>query len=77
METLHFRIEKRGRNGKTVTIIEGFTRRSQEVDELARKVKSALGAGGTVKNGCIEIQGDFQKQIPVLFQELGFQVTDF
>lgn len=74
MEKLHLRIEKKGRVGKTVTIIEGFTRRTEEITELARKLKSALGAGGTVKNGCVEIQGDFQKQVSTLLQELGFRV---
>ena len=57
-----------------VTIIEGFSRRSEEISELSSRIKSALGTGGTAKNACIEIQGNFQKQVSIMLQELGFQV---
>lgn len=50
-------IEKRG--GKTVTLISGLhTFGPQRLDELAKALKVLCGAGGTVKNGVIEIQGD-------------------
>lgn len=74
METIHLRIEKKGRRGKTVTILQGFTRHADEIEELARKLKSACGTGGTVKDGCVEIQGDFRQQASALLQKLGFSV---
>lgn len=77
METIYLRIEKKNRGGKTVTILEGFTRRQEEIKELARRIKSNIGAGGTVKNGCIEIQGDFRKQISVMLQELGLLIKGY
>jgi translation initiation factor 1 len=50
-------IEKRG--GKTVTLISGLhTYGAPRLDELAKALKLLCGAGGTVKNGVIEIQGD-------------------
>ena len=51
------RLEKRA--GKAVTVIAGLhTYGAARLDAIARELKSILGAGGTVKNGTIEIQGD-------------------
>jgi translation initiation factor 1 (eIF-1/SUI1) len=56
------RLEKRA--GKAVTVISGLhTYGSGRLNIIARELKVTLGAGGTVKNGIIEIQGD--KIIPV------------
>jgi translation initiation factor 1 len=52
-----FRIEKR--LGKAVTVIFGLESYGEErLNVIAKKLKTAFGAGGTVKNGAIEIQGD-------------------
>ncbi len=74
METIHLRIEKKGRRGKTVTVLQGFTRHADEIGNLARRIKSICGAGGTTKEGGIEIQGDFRKQASTILRELGFWV---
>ncbi|MHB9155909.1 MAG: translation initiation factor [Endomicrobiales bacterium] len=51
------RLEKRG--GKKVTVITGLhTYGEDRLNEIARELKTRCGAGGTVKNGAIEIQGD-------------------
>ena len=51
------RLEKRA--GKAVTVIAGLhTYGSGRLEAIAAELKAAFGAGGTVKNGCIEIQGD-------------------
>jgi translation initiation factor 1 len=50
---------KAGRGGKTVTIVKNFVGINlQEKEQLARAMERAVGTGGTVKNGQIEIQGD-------------------
>jgi translation initiation factor 1 len=50
-------VEKRG--GKNVTVISGLhTFGAQRLEEMAKALKILCGAGGTVKNGVIEIQGD-------------------
>lgn len=55
--TPKIRLEKR--TGKTVTVISGLhTYGSERLNAIAKELKSAMGAGGTVKNGTIEIQGD-------------------
>ena len=51
------RLEKRA--GKSVTTISGLqTYGSKRLETIARELKSTFAAGGTVKNGTIEIQGD-------------------
>lgn len=51
------RLEKRA--GKAVTVIAGLhTYGAARLEAIARELKTSLGAGGTVKNGVIEIQGD-------------------
>lgn len=74
METIYLYKENKGRRGKTVTILKGFTRRPEEINEIARQIKSTFGVGGTVKNNCIEVQGDLRVQISARLQELGFKV---
>jgi translation initiation factor 1 len=76
VETIYLWKESKGRGGRTVTLLKGFTRRSNEIEELAQGIKSAFGVGGTVKNGCIEIQGDVRKQASVMLRKLGFRVKD-
>jgi len=74
LETIRLRKENKGRGGKTVTVLEGFSRRSEEVEDLARRIKTALGVGGTVKDGLIEIQGDHRVKISAMLQGWGFSV---
>ena len=57
------RLEKRT-GGKYVTVISGLhTYGAERLESMARELKSALGAGGTVKSGVIEIQGDKLKEV--------------
>ena len=52
------RLEKSGRGGKSVTVVDGLPRNSEFLRELAGYLKRACGTGGTVGEGCVEIQGD-------------------
>ncbi len=61
-----FRIEKR--NGKAVTVIAGLhTYGADRLESIAKELKARCGCGGTVKNGCIEIQGDKLEQVKAWF----------
>jgi len=62
------------RGGKTVTVIAGFTSISAvEMKALAKKIQSACGAGGTVKEGRIEIQGDHRETVAEILTAAGFR----
>jgi translation initiation factor 1 len=74
METIYIRIEKKGRGGKTVTVLDGFTRRPSELEEIASQMKKACGAGVTVRNGIIEIQGDCRQSLAVFLEKQGFAI---
>ena len=62
------------RGGKTVTVVTGFVGISQaEKERLAKSIQTACGAGGTVKEGRIEIQGDRRELISRMLTEAGFR----
>jgi translation initiation factor 1 len=66
--------EKGGRNGKTVTIVDGFIGIGlPEKEQLVKKMRGACGCGGTVKEGRIEIQGDQRETIARILTEAGFR----
>jgi len=62
------------RGGKTVTVVTGFVGISrEEKEQLATRIQTACGAGGTVKEDRIEIQGDQRETIARLLTEAGFR----
>ncbi len=73
-EQLHIRIERKGRQGKVVTIISGFTGLTGIIEDLARKLKSYCGVGGSVKEREIILQGDVRKKIPDFLIRVGYRV---
>lgn len=71
-QELTVRTEQR-RYGKHMVIVEGF-QTDTDIDDLASDLKSALGTGGTVKEGHIEIQGDHEKRVRELLRERGYSL---
>lgn len=66
--TPKIRIEKRA--GKVVTVIAGLhTYGSERLEAIAKQLKTAMGTGGTVKDGVIEIQGDRVSAIKAWFEK--------
>jgi translation initiation factor 1 len=62
------------RGGKTVTVVSGFLGIGQaEKDRLAKEMQQACGAGGTVKEGRIEIQGDQREAVARILINAGFR----
>jgi len=66
--------ETKGRKGKGVTLVAGVPLEGIELSDLAKKLKSRCGAGGTVKNGIIEIQGDHRDKVVAELQGRGWTV---
>jgi translation initiation factor 1 len=74
METLRLRIERQGRAGKTVTVVEGFTREKRLMEKLSSEMKHALATGGSFKERTIYLQGDVREKVRALLVERGFKV---
>lgn len=62
------------RGGKTVTVLKGFVDvDADELKALAKQWQKRCGAGGTVKDDTIEIQGDHRETLMRLLAEAGFR----
>ena len=68
------RRETQGRGGKTVTVLLGLTGPPAKLAELARDLKRACGAGGSVHPQSIEIQGDHRGVVAELLRTRGYKV---
>ena len=71
--TLICKFEKKGRNGKPVTLIEGFEGTDDELKNISKKIKTTLGIGGSEKDGIIVIQGDNRDKIMKILQDMGYK----
>lgn len=65
--------ERKGRGGKTVTIIRDLQLSPDDLAALGKKLKKKCGAGGAVKEDIIEIQGDHREKITAELVKLGFK----
>ncbi|KAG0612017.1 hypothetical protein M758_7G184200 [Ceratodon purpureus] len=63
---------KRGRGGKTVTVIKGLQLRVESLEALCKSLKVKMGSGGAVKDGEIEIQGDHTAKLVEELLKLGY-----
>ena len=74
-QVLRVRIEKKGRGGKTATLVSGFVGTSADLANLGRTLKSKCGVGGSVKDGEILVQGDFRERVVSLLRAMGYTGT--
>ena len=68
------RVEKAGRGGKTVTVVDSLPRNAAFLKQLLGELKRACGAGGTVAESALEIQGDHRDTLRALLQRKGWTV---
>lgn len=73
-QLLSIRVERRTYN-KPVTVIEGFDPDAVDTKALGKEIKQAMGAGGTVDGGTIEVQGDHEERVRDLLAERGFEIA--
>jgi translation initiation factor 1 len=66
--------ENKGRGGKTVTVLRGLVLELDALAALGKQLRTACGAGGTLKDGVLEIQGDHAQRVVEMLQAEGFVV---
>lgn len=66
--------DRKGRKGKTATIIEGLTIPEPQLQELAKELKQRLGTGGSIREGEILIQGDRRNDVTEILRNLGYKI---
>ena len=74
-QRLRVQTERKNHGGKTLTLINGFIGKDDDLKELAKLLKSKCGVGGSAKDGQIIIQGDFKQKIIDLLKMEGYTQT--
>ena len=65
------RLERQGRGGKVVTVVDNLPGHPARIEEIGRTLKARCGAGGTVKGRVVEVQGDHRDRVLAVLLELG------
>jgi translation initiation factor 1 len=73
-QKLKVMLDKSGRAGKTVTLIEGFSGPDAELERLAKDLKNTCGCGGSAKEGHVLLQGDVRQKAGAFLEKKGAKV---
>lgn len=68
------RVEKKGRGGKTVTVVDNLPRNADFIARLAQELKRVCGTGGTAGESFVELQGDLRERVREHLGAKGFTV---
>ena len=74
-QTVRIAVEKR-KHGRVMTVIRGLTAGDNELAILLKQLKNSCGAGGTVSEDGIEIQGDHAVRVRMELQKIGYRVKE-
>ncbi|HEU4634284.1 MAG TPA: translation initiation factor [Flavisolibacter sp.] len=72
-QRLKIRLETKHRGGKTVTLVEGFAGKAEDLEALGKSLKNFCGTGGSAKAGEIIIQGDQREKVLQWLQKNGYK----
>jgi translation initiation factor 1 len=72
-QQVRIQVSRKGRGGKSVTIVSGLQHSEADLAALAKKLKSQCGSGGTVKDGAVEIQGEHGPKLLEILVGLGYK----
>ncbi len=73
-QTLYVERDRKRRRGKTVTVVSNIVANEAALRDLLKTLQKRCGAGGTAKDGEIEIQGDHRERVAEYLTELGYKV---
>jgi len=72
-QTALVKLEKR-RKGKVMTIVSGLDEHASDLPAILKQVKSACGAGGTIEQTNLEVQGDQREKIASILRGMGYKI---
>ncbi len=67
------KLERKGRGGKSVTIVEGLVKNQNSQVAFLKQLKAKLGTGGTIKDDCFEFQGDHCSRLTDELKQMGYK----
>ena len=73
-QTARIRRERKGRRGKTVTVVGGLQLTPTDLGDLGQQLRRLCGSGGTVKDGEIEVQGDHRDKVAEELRKRGYGI---
>jgi translation initiation factor 1 len=75
-QKLNIRLETKQRGGKKATLIKGFIGRSEDMENLCKKIKNHCGTGGSIVDGEMLIQGDQVQKVKTFLVSLGYKTNN-
>ena len=72
-QKLKVKLDTKHRAGKAVTLVEGFVGKTEDIEELGKKLKSFCGTGGSAKDGEIIVQGDQREKVVQWLSKNGYK----
>jgi translation initiation factor 1 len=72
-QQIRIQVSRKGRGGKTVTVISGFQLKPETLAALLKQLKNQCGTGGTAKEQTLEIQGDHAPKLLELLLKQGYK----
>ncbi len=74
-QKLRVKLDSKNRGGKTVTLVDGFIGKADDLEDLGKKIKSFCGTGGSAKDGEIIVQGDQRDKVLQWLLKNGYSQT--
>lgn len=74
-QKLRVSVEKKGRGGKTVTVVSGFVGTEDDLKDLGKFLKTKCGVGGSAKDNEVLIQGELKQRVIDLLKAEGYTQT--
>jgi len=74
-QKLRIKLDTKHRAGKAVTLVENFSGKDDDLQELGKKLKSVCGTGGSAKDGEIIVQGDQRDKVLQWLLKNGYKLS--
>jgi translation initiation factor 1 len=73
-QQLYVYVDNKQRKGKAVTVIEGFVGKEDDLNDLAKIIKTKCGVGGSAKDGIILVQGEWKLKVKEILEKEHYKV---